>query len=86
MKKTNPLIKLFYIKSTEALLARVAPLLALKLGKNILVVYVMLISMEYATQENISGEIYTVGKLTKIKTNVYNIIKNECKKIVNGFK
>ena len=35
----------------------------------------MLISMEYATQENISGEIYTVGKLTKIKT-----------KIVNGFK
>ena len=33
----------------------------------------MLISMEYATQENISGEIYTVGKLTKIKTNVYNI-------------
>ena len=24
---------------------------------------------------------YTVGKLTKIKTNVYNIIKNECKKI-----
>ena len=70
-------------KSTEALLARVAPLLALK---NILVVYVMLISMEYATQENISGEIYTVGKLTIIKTNVYNIIKNECKKIVNGFK
>lgn len=49
-------------------------------------VYVILISMEYATQENISGEIYTVGKLTKIKTNVYNIIKNECKKIVNGFK
>lgn len=46
----------------------------------------MLISMEYATQENISGEIYTVGKLTKIKTNVYNIIKSECKKIVNGFK
>ena len=43
----------------------------------------MLISMEYATQENISGEIYTVGKITK---NVYNIIKNECKKIVNGFK
>ena len=42
----------------------------------------MLISMEYATQENISGEIYTVGKLTKIN----NIIKNECKKIVNGFK
>ncbi len=27
----------------------------------------MLISMEYATQENISGEIYTVGKLTKLK-------------------
>lgn len=26
---------------------------------------------------------YTVGKLTKIKTNVYNIIKNECKKIAN---
>ena len=73
-------------KSTEALLARVAPLLALKIRKNILVVYVMLISMEYATQENISGEIYTVGKLTKIKTNVCNIIKNECKKIVNGFK
>ena len=46
----------------------------------------MLISMEYATQENISGEIYTVGQLPKIKTNVYNIIKNECKKIVNGFK
>ena len=63
-------------KSTEALLARVAPLLALKIRK----------SMEYATQENISGEIYTVGKLTKIKTNVYNIIKSECKKIVNGFK
>ena len=45
----------------------------------------MLISMEYVAQENISGEIYTVGKLTKIKTNVYNIIKNECKKIANGF-
>ncbi len=59
---------------------------ALKIRKKIIGFYVMLISMEYATQENISGEIYTVGKLTKIKTNVYNIIKNECKKIVNGFK
>lgn len=59
---------------------------ALKIRKKIYRVYVILISMEYATQENISGEIYTDGKLTKIKTNVYNIIKNECKKIVNGFK
>lgn len=40
---------------------------ALKIRKKIIGFYVMLISMEYATQENISGEIYTVGKLTKIK-------------------